>query len=194
MPEEQVKEKRDGNYGEKNKTARAMQAVTPDILEINETTELIGLSPDQSIKRTCPIYSNTQVRELLTRVADNGSSLKEECVKEGLSYNAIWKRVNNSDELIQLDRRAREASIDLRVRQLNDLVQNEDDVNRARLLCDNIKWEAARVLRKIYGEHIVVESKGTTYGDKSLDELKAMAADYALLKTEKTQVIDTDVD
>jgi len=178
MPDEQTEKK------------QTESSAIPEIYDIGQDTNLSDLSKPGSK----PIYSIAQIQEVIARVAENGTCLKYECEQAGLRYGTVWKRMNSDDALSRLDTRAREASLDLRVRELNGLVLEEKDVNKARLMCDNIKWEAARVLRKIYGEHIVVESKGTTYGDKSLDELKAMAADYALLKTEKTQVIDADVD
>jgi hypothetical protein len=43
-----------------------------------------------------------------------------------------------------------------KVEDMERIATTEPDVQRARLLCDNIKWEAQRVARHIYGDHIVV--------------------------------------
>ena len=151
----------------------------PEIYDIDQDTDLNLLSkPDSK-----PIYSITQIQEVLARVAENGTCLKIECENAGLKYNAIWKRINSSEELRQLDTRARESSLDLRVQTLNELVEAEkEDPQIARLKCDNIKWEAARVYRKLYGEHVTVETKTAPFSEKSIEDLEQMTADYVAMK------------
>lgn len=165
-----------------------MDRTNPNSLSINdidENTDLRILSADQSMGETKPIYCNEQIEELLRRVGTKGTSLKKECDEAGINYNTVYWRVSHSDELTKLDTYARERSLDFRVRELNELVDKEDDPQIARLKCDNIKWEAARVLRKLYGEHVTVETKDATYGDKTTAELEEMAKDYIAHKQAK---------
>jgi hypothetical protein len=145
-------------------------------------TELARYKKRSNAKeKTChnQIYTDDMVKELLARVAENGSNLKEECEKAGLKYNTIFKRMSRSEELRQLDTRARLASLDLRVRSMNELVDSEPDTHKARLKCDNIKWEAARVYRKVYGDQITVEHTQTPLAELSDDELLQRAASLA---------------
>ena len=45
--------------------------------------------------------------------------------------------------------RAREEYAEARVAEMQNIAETVEDVARAKLLCDNIKWETARVVRKI---------------------------------------------
>src|ERR1700761_9568208 len=94
-----------------------------------------------------PHITDEQIAEVIERVAD-GLSLKEACSEAGFNYQNVLRRIRNSDDLSALDTRARIDFSRVQVESLNEIVRNEPDVQRARLLCDNIKWEAARVARK----------------------------------------------
>lgn len=50
--------------------------------------------------------------------------------------------------------RAREEYAEARVAEMQRIAETVEDVSRAKLLCDNIKWEAARVSPKKYGDRI----------------------------------------
>lgn len=50
--------------------------------------------------------------------------------------------------------RAREMAQDAWVDKMPEIVRTEEDVQRARLMCDNIKWTAARIKPKTYGDKL----------------------------------------
>lgn len=110
-----------------------------------------------------PHITDEQIAEVIDRVAD-GVSLKKACAEAGFEYTNIVRRIRKSDALTQLDARAREDYQRTRVDELNEVALNEPDVQRARLMCDNIKWEAARVARKIYGDKVDLTHANPTGG------------------------------
>lgn len=103
--------------------------------------------------------SDEQIIAVIDRVAD-GISLKKSCEDAGFEYNNVLRRIRADDNLRMLDARAREDYQRVRVDSMDEVVRTEADVNKARLMCDNIKWEAARVARKTYGDKIDLNHSG----------------------------------
>lgn len=100
--------------------------------------------------------TDDDISAVIERVA-NGMSLKKSCEMSGLGYANVVRRINSSETLRQLDAQAREDYIRNSVDRMHDVAATEPDVNRARLICDNIKWEAARIVRKVYGDKTEVD-------------------------------------
>jgi len=65
-----------------------------------------------------------------------------------------WYIAIDREGLADMHARAREEYAESRVEELQNIAETVEDVGRARLLCDNIKWEAARVAPKKYGDRI----------------------------------------
>jgi hypothetical protein len=104
--------------------------------------------------------TDEQIIELIGELGETGISLKSACDAHKLVYRTVMNRIRSAPELSALDVRAREDYVRVRARQLNEVAVNEPDVQRARLMCDNIKWEAARVLPKEFGDRITNEHQG----------------------------------
>lgn len=100
-----------------------------------------------------PHISDEQIIAVIERMAE-GLNLKESAAIDGFSIKNIYTRINASPELKDLHTRAREDYQRIRVDEMNDIAKTEPDVARARLRCDNIKWEAARVLPKVFGDAV----------------------------------------
>ena len=100
-----------------------------------------------------PHISDEQIVAVIERMAE-GLNLKESAAIDGFSIKNIYTRINASPELKDLHARAREDYQRIRVDEMNDIAKTEPDVARARLRCDNIKWEAARVLPKVFGDAV----------------------------------------
>lgn len=100
-----------------------------------------------------PHISDEQIIAVIERMAE-GLNLKESAAIDGFSIKNIYTRINASPELKDLHARAREDYQRIRVDEMNDIAKTEPDVARARLRCDNIKWEAARVLPKVFGDAV----------------------------------------
>jgi len=75
--------------------------------------------------------------------------------KKTASYQRCTELLN--DCMPQEYARAREEYAHRMVEKLTEIAENTEDVQRARLLCDNIKWTASKVLPRIYGDKVQQE-------------------------------------
>ena len=98
-------------------------------------------------------YSDEQIEAAIHAVSV-GNTLKSACLASGISEGAARMRIIRDDRLSELYARARESYADVMTEKLNDIATEEDDPQRARLKCDNVKWYASKVLPKKYGDKI----------------------------------------
>lgn len=89
-----------------------------------------------------------------------GYTLKQVLAEIKLPYMKAWHAIHGDEELTEMYARAREAYAHAIVQKLHEVADKEPDVARARLKCDNIKWEACKVLPKVYGDKQQVEHSG----------------------------------
>lgn len=104
--------------------------------------------------------TDEQIIEAINEMGETGISLKAACESRGFVYRTVMNRIRSTEELAALDARSRADYVRVRARDLNEIALNEPDVARARLMCDNIKWEAARVLPKEYGDRMLNTHEG----------------------------------
>lgn len=104
--------------------------------------------------------TDEQIIEVINEMGETGVSLKKACDEHGFVYRTVMNRIRSTEELAALDARSRSDYVRTRARELNEIATTEPDIARARLMCDNIKWEAARVLPKEYGDRITNEHQG----------------------------------
>lgn len=97
--------------------------------------------------------SEERVAEIVAQVAE-GVTLKMACEQAKVNYTNICERIGKSKVLTELHARARESYAHYQVQRMHEIADTEEDVNRARLKIDCIKWEAARVLPKVYGDKV----------------------------------------
>ena len=97
--------------------------------------------------------SDEQIRDVLAKYAE-GVPLKHCCRDAGLTYSAVTERCTTDPILSGLYAKSREEYAASKVAQMYDFAVNEPEVPRARLLCDIVKWEVAKVLPKLYGDKI----------------------------------------
>ncbi len=110
-------------------------------------------------------HTDEDLAAVIELMAQDGISLKEAAAKSKVPYKGLYWRIAKSAALSRLDARAREVFADAQVERMNEIAQDEPDVQRARLLCDNIKWYAARVLPKKYGDRQQLEHSGEIAGN-----------------------------
>lgn len=97
------------------------------------------------------------IEEVIARLAD-GLTLKQSCKKSKLSYTNVVRRIGDDPALKQLHARAREEYVRSRVQDMHDIAKDPKiEPARARLMMDAIKWEAARVLPKEFGDRVQQE-------------------------------------
>ena len=99
--------------------------------------------------------TDAQILEVIELQAQ-GHTIVTACEQLKLPYAGVVARLLRNPEFAHKTREAHEKYLQLKIYALNDIAAVYPDVNRARLMCDNIKWEASRVLRKTYGDHVTV--------------------------------------
>ena len=101
---------------------------------------------------------------LFARVLDRiaaGESLSSICRKDWAPKRCTFlKFKNKEDDRRNRYTRARVEGIEAKVDKLHDIPDLEEDWGRARLKCDNIKWEASKIAHHIYGDKITQEHTG----------------------------------
>lgn len=107
--------------------------------------------------------SREQVIEAIQRLA-NGKPLVNVCREMGVPRSTLYYVINNDSDLLDMLARAREEYAEARVCEMQEIAETVEDVGRARLMCDNIKWEAARMAPKKYGDKIQNEHTGKDGG------------------------------
>lgn len=118
---------------------------------------------------TSNVVTDEEIEVIIGRVA-GGMTLLQSCKKSKRDYININKRINASQQLKQFYAHTREEYGRTRVQQMDDIARDKSiDPQRARLMCDNIKWEAARVLPKEYGDRVqqeVIITNNTTLSQR----------------------------
>jgi hypothetical protein len=117
------------------------------------------------------VYSEKQLVGVLNLMGRKAISLKEAAKLRKIPYEGLKWRIAESASLTNLYARTREDYLDERVEMLNETALSEPDVQRARLLCDNLKWIAAKVLPKKYGELARIEHTGRDGGQLALTDV-----------------------
>lgn len=99
--------------------------------------------------------SDEHIEEIIEAMGVEGTPLKRVCEDHRVSYMAVIHRIMRNPRLTVLDRAAREQFLRLQIRRMNEIVETEEDPQKARLMCDNLKWEIARVIPREYGDRII---------------------------------------
>lgn len=101
--------------------------------------------------------TDEEVIAIIERIAD-GVTLKQSCQKSKRAYAAVKKYIDASKELKALYAQAREEYVRSRVQEMHDIAKDKSiDPARARIMIDVIKWEAARVIPKEFGDRVQQE-------------------------------------
>jgi hypothetical protein len=129
--------------------------------------------------------SEEQIAEIIALMS-NGITLKMACKQAGVDYANIVTRITKSETLTKAHARAREEYQRIRVDEMREIAENEPDVQRARVMIDVIKWEAARVLHKEYGDKITAEHTGANGGAIEINHSKEITVNVLAALTQET--------
>lgn len=109
------------------------------------------------------------IEVILERMGE-GLTLMQSCKKAKRQYANIVRRINNDPELKHLHARVREEYIRARVELMHEIAADPKiEPARARIMIDAIKWEAARVLPKEFGDRVqqdVIITDNTTLSQR----------------------------
>lgn len=134
-------------------------------------------------------FSQEIFDEICVRIAE-GESLRKICKDEKMpSLVAVWKWLNNSEELVKQYTRAREEQAETLVDEIIDIsdekkddtfldkdgneVINHEAIARSRLRVDSRKWIASKLKPKRFGDYtkIQAEVKDTSSTNSWLGEV-----------------------
>ena len=93
----------------------------------------------------------------------DGVPIVQSCKELGITRSKLYVAIDR-ECLGDMHARAREEYAEARVAEMQNIAETVEDVARAKLLCDNIKWETARVAPKKYGEKVQNEHTGKDGG------------------------------
>lgn len=98
------------------------------------------------------LYPNleAQLFKVIDRIAD-GMGLHESCYLYQVPVNTFRYQVIHSPKFKAIYETARDFGIDKRVEDMRWISDNEMNIDRAKLKCSNIRWEAERAFPKKYG-------------------------------------------
>ena len=131
---------------------------TPKAPALRPRTEAKGVTVEPKHLAHRQIIPETLITRILDDMAEDGISIKEGCRKYGIieHYRAVLQRISRSPTLAAYDVACREQYMKLKVRQMNEIALDTNvNPERAKLVCDNIKWEASRILPHMYGDRII---------------------------------------
>jgi len=93
----------------------------------------------------------------------DGVPIVQSCKELGITRSKLYVAIDR-EYLGDMHARAREEYAEARVAEMQNIAETVEDVARAKLLCDNIKWETARVAPKKYGDKVQNEHTGKDGG------------------------------
>lgn len=110
------------------------------------------------------VYNNDTFEKVLEHIRQ-GKSLVRICLMDGMPhYETVLNWMRNDRELSVKYARAREDQADFFADRLVELAENtpaeRDEIEKARLISDNIKWTAAKLKPKKYGDKLDLTSDG----------------------------------
>ena len=98
------------------------------------------------------IYTQELATEICNELIE-GKSLREICRRKDMpDLSTVLDWAKNKEEFSVQYMRARDMQAEGFVDQLLDITKQEDDTAKARLMSDNIKWIACKVIPKKYGD------------------------------------------
>lgn len=121
-----------------------------------------------TIKRTQAIAD-----KILAQIAE-GKSLRTICASKDMpSRQWVRRWLREDDDFCCQYARAREDQADHYVDEIIRISEEEEDVQRARLKIDSIKWIASKLKAKAYGDRVVNELVGKDGGPIQTEDVSA---------------------
>lgn len=121
-------------------------------------------------------YTVEKADDICEHIAE-GKSLSSWARENDYALKTIYRWLRQNKEFSANYARAREDAADSLVDKLMDIADNEDDVQRAKLKSDNVKWVASRMKPKSYGDKIQQDNISS---DGSMDQANSAAVIEAL--------------
>lgn len=104
-------------------------------------------------------YDRDLLIEAISMLA-SGTPIVIACKQLGIPRTTFYYAIGKDQDLLNMLARAREEYAESIVCEMREIAETVEDVSRAKLLCDNIKWEAARMAPKKYGDRTALDLGG----------------------------------
>lgn len=129
--------------------------------------------------------TDQEKRETIQSVLDmysQGLSIKAAVFKKAIPHRAFMSALQNFPDLKHRYNQITEALTHERAEMLIDIPDEYEDIARAKLKSDNIKWLISRQNRKDYGEKLDIHSHHTVDLKGALDEANNRLRDVTTAK------------
>lgn len=123
-------------------------------------------------------YTEDQADSICTWVAEGGSLLSW-TRENNVGLSTVYQWLRKQPSFAENYARAREDAADTLVDRLLEIADTEDDAQRAKLKCDNIKWVASRMKPKNYGDRQHLEHTGKDGKDLNPPKIEIVNAGQA---------------
>lgn len=104
-------------------------------------------------------YTQKQADEICKWIAE-GNSLRSWALNNNIDLSTVYYWLRQHDDFSRNYAQSREDAADSLVDRLLEIADTEEDAQRAKLKCDNIKWVASRMKPKNYGDRQQLEHTG----------------------------------
>lgn len=109
-------------------------------------------------------YTPDVAEEICARLIE-GESLRKICTDSRMpGLRTIFQWLEKNDEFAQQYARAREVQQHVMADDTRDIVDTEEDPAKARVRFDQRRWQAGKLLPKVYGERNTTEHTGPNGG------------------------------
>lgn len=102
-----------------------------------------------------------------------GMSQAKALKNNGISPQTLHDMMQKNPAFAESYRLARLADVDAKVTALEDVATTEPDVQRARLICENRKWLASKLIPTVYGDKLDVTVTNKVDASEALAAAKA---------------------
>ncbi len=108
-----------------------------------------------------PSDYNKKTAEEICVLLQDGKSLREICDMPNMpSRPTVFRWIHSFEEFRNKYEHARDVQADVLTDEMDHIANNEEDVQRARLIIDTRKWTASKLKPKKYGDKLDVEHGG----------------------------------
>ena len=144
-------------------------------------------------KRSAKLISDKQ-KEYIVREVATGRTAKSVAVELGFKHSLIFDTCEIDTVFRDRINRARVSGVDALVDDLQTVAENEPDVQRARLQCDNIKWIASKLQPNKYGDRIDVNVTNSIDLNQAMIEARKRMMEKMPQAIDITPQLDTEAD
>jgi len=124
-------------------------------------------------------FTKDVVDEICIRLMTGESLLSISQDKQIPDYSNIMRRMHKDTKFRNKIARAREAQMDALVDQMIDIAMyaSPEEVHKARLVTDLMKWTASKLKPKVYGDHVEIDQNVNVTFQNAVPRPKAIEAD-----------------